>query len=256
MRTAKAIVLLSGGLDSATALAWARTVKKWDCRCLLFDYGQRHRRELRAARTIARRAGCPVHVVRFRLPWGGSSLIDKKVSVPSHPLSSIGRGPLPNTYVPARNTIFIAFALSWADVVGAEHLVIGANALDYSGYPDCRPRYLRAIQSAGRWGTRLGAESKKPLRVWAPLLRLSKAAIVRKALALRVPYALTWSCYRGGRRPCGTCDSCRLRAQGFRDAGVADLAFFDWLAKGRRIQQRKKQKIRQKIKQKIEQKIE
>ena len=223
-REGMAIVLLSGGLDSATALAWAQKVKKWECRCLLFDYGQRHRRELRAAKTIARRAGCPVHVVRFRLPWGGSSLIDQKVSVPSHALSSIGHGSLPNTYVPARNTIFIAFALSWADAIGAENLVIGANALDYSGYPDCRPGYLRAMQSAGRLGTRLGAEKNKPLRVWAPLLRLSKAAIIRKGIALHVPYALTWSCYRGGRRPCGTCDSCRLRVEGFRAVGVPDPA--------------------------------
>ncbi len=222
----KAVVLLSGGLDSATALAWAQKVKKWDCRCLLFDYGQRHRRELRAARALAKRAGCPVHVVRFRLPWGGSSLIDKNVSVPRHALSSIGRGALPNTYVPARNTIFIAFALSWADAVGATHVVIGANALDYSGYPDCRPHYLRAMQKAGRLGTRLGAEKNKPLRVWAPLLRLSKAAIIRKGRALHVPYELTWSCYQGGRRPCGTCDSCRLRAEGFRVAGVSDPALY------------------------------
>lgn len=223
-RAGKAVVLLSGGLDSATALAWAQKIKKWECRCLLFDYGQRHRRELRAARALAKRAGCPVEVVRFRLPWGGSSLIDKKISVPAHALSAIGHGPLPNTYVPARNTIFIAFALSWADAVGAENLVIGANALDYSGYPDCRPHYLRAMQSVGRLGTRLGAEQKKPLRVWAPLLRLSKAGIIRKGLALGVPYELTWSCYRGGRRPCGTCDSCRLREEGFRAAGAGDPA--------------------------------
>ena len=226
LMSGKAVVLLSGGLDSATALAWAQKVKKWDCRCLLFDYGQRHRRELRAARTLAKRAGCPVHVVRFRLPWGGSSLIDKNVSVPRHALSSIGRGALPNTYVPARNTIFIAFALSWADAIGATHVVIGANALDYSGYPDCRPPYLRAMQKAGRLGTRLGTEQKKPLRVWAPLLRLSKAAIIRKGRALHVPYELTWSCYQGGRRPCGTCDSCRLRAEGFRVAGVSDPALY------------------------------
>jgi 7-cyano-7-deazaguanine synthase len=224
LKSEKAIVLLSGGLDSATALAWAQRVKKWDCRCLLFDYGQRHRRELRAARALAKQAGCPVHVVRFRLPWGGSSLIDKKVSVPSHRLSSIGHGRLPNTYVPARNTLFISFALSWADTIDATNIVIGANALDYSGYPDCRPLYLRAVQAAGRLGTRLGAEKKQPLRLWAPLLRLSKVAIIRKGLALSVPYRLTWSCYEGGRRPCGTCDSCRLREEGFRLAGISDPA--------------------------------
>jgi 7-cyano-7-deazaguanine synthase len=226
MTSRKAVVLLSGGLDSATALAWARRVKKWDCRCLLFDYGQRHRREIRAARALARRAKCPVEVVRFRLPWGGSSLIDANVSVPTHALAAIGRGPLPNTYVPARNTLFIAFALSWADEIGAENIVIGANALDYSGYPDCRPAYLRAMQLAGRLGTRLGAEKKKRIRVWAPLLRLSKAAIIQKGVALDVPYEKTWSCYQGGRRPCGTCDSCRLRAEGFRAAGIPDPALY------------------------------
>lgn len=220
---AKAIVMLSGGLDSATALAWAKNVKKWECYCLLFDYGQRHRRELRAARALARRAGCPVHVVRFRLPWGGSSLIDARVPVPTHRSSSIGRG-LPNTYVPARNTVFLSFAFSWADAIGAPHVVIGANALDYSGYPDCRPAYLGAMQKAGRLGTRLNGRSGGPVRVWAPLLRLSKTQIVRMGLALGVPYALTWSCYRGGRRPCGTCDSCQLRIKGFRGAGAIDPA--------------------------------
>lgn len=219
----KAVVLLSGGLDSATALAWAQHVKKWDCRCLLFDYGQRHRRELRAARALARRAGCPVEVVRFRLPWGGSSLIDPRVPVPTHRSSSIGRG-LPNTYVPARNTIFIAFALSWADALGAPNVVIGANALDYSGYPDCRPVYLRAMEKAARLGTRLSAPSGRPVRLWAPLLRLSKTQIVQMGRSLRVPYELTWSCYRGGRRPCGTCDSCQLRVKGFRGAGEMDPA--------------------------------
>ncbi len=220
----KAVVLLSGGLDSATALAWAQRTKSWSCQALLFDYGQRHGRELRAARAIARRAGCPIRVVQFRLPWGGSSLLDPSIPIPSHALSRIGHGPIPNTYVPARNTIFIAFALSWADTLGAENIVIGANALDYSGYPDCRPPYLRAIQTVGRLGTRLGAEKKRPLRLWAPLLRLSKAAIIRKGIALRVPYELTWSCYQGGARPCGHCDSCRLRAEGFRIAGAPDPA--------------------------------
>ncbi|MBL8024337.1 MAG: 7-cyano-7-deazaguanine synthase QueC [Elusimicrobia bacterium] len=224
MTRAKAIVLLSGGLDSATALGWAQKVKKWDCRCLLFNYGQRHQRELRAARAIANQAGCPVREVRFRLPWGGSSLIDKKVSVPSHSLASIGHGRLPNTYVPARNTIFISFALSWADTIDAENIVIGANALDYSGYPDCRPLYLRAMQTAGRQGTRLGAEKKRPLRLWAPLLQLSKADIIRKGVKLHVATHLTWSCYQGRVRPCGLCDSCRLRAEGFRLAGIPDPA--------------------------------
>lgn len=216
-----AIVLLSGGLDSATVLYWAR--RKWKCRGLLFDYGQRHRRELRHARRLARRAGVPVQVVKMRLPWGGSSLLGGG-AIPRHRLSQVGKGPLPSTYVPARNTLFLAYALSWADVIGARHICIGANALDYSGYPDCRPDFIRAMETVGKKGTRLGAEKKRPPKIWAPLLRQSKAQIVRRGLALGVPYGLTWSCYEGGKSPCGKCDSCLLRAEGFRQAGAADPA--------------------------------
>lgn len=222
--SAQAIVLLSGGLDSATALWWARRVKKWRCRGLAFDYGQRHRRELRSARALAQRAGCPLETVKFKLPWGGSSLLDRRQDIPDHPPSAIGKGPLPSTYVPARNTVFLAFALSYADAVNADHIVIGANALDYSGYPDCRPAYLNAMARAGALGTRRGADRRRPIRIWAPLLRLSKTAIIRRGLALGVPYGLTWSCYRGGRSPCGRCDSCRLRAQGFARTGTKDPA--------------------------------
>ncbi|MBI4395507.1 MAG: 7-cyano-7-deazaguanine synthase QueC, partial [Elusimicrobia bacterium] len=199
----EAVVLLSGGLDSATALFWALKEKKWRCHCLLFDYGQRHARELDSARSLARQMRCPFQVIRFRLPWGGSSLLDRRVPVPSHALSAIGRGAIPSTYVPARNTIFLSFALSWADILSVEKIVLGANALDYSGYPDCRPRYFSAVQNAGRLGTRLGTEGKRPIRIWAPLLRLTKAQIIRRGLAWGVPYEKTWSCYLGGRRPCG-----------------------------------------------------
>jgi 7-cyano-7-deazaguanine synthase len=217
-----AIVLLSGGLDSATALFWARREKKWRCGCLLFDYGQRHRRELKAARALARAAGCPAREVEFRLPWGGSSLLAGGDALPTHAPSRIGRGPIPSTYVPARNTVFLSFALSWADAAGAPNVVIGANALDYSGYPDCRPAYYAAAQRVARLGTRLGTEKKKPLRIWTPLLRLGKADIVRRGLRWGVPYGKTWSCYRGGRRPCRRCDSCRLREQGFEANGMID----------------------------------
>jgi 7-cyano-7-deazaguanine synthase len=220
----RAVVLLSGGLDSATALSWALKTKGWRCACLSFDYGQRHRRELRAARAVARAARCPLRVVSFRLPWGGSSLLgDGKI--PAHAPSDIGRGPIPYTYVPARNTIFLSFALSWADAWGAENIVLGANALDYSGYPDCRPRYLSAFQRTARLGTRLGAEGRRPLRVWAPLLRLTKAGIIKMGARLGTPYEKTWSCYRGGRRPCGACDSCLLRRKGFQEAKAADPLF-------------------------------
>jgi 7-cyano-7-deazaguanine synthase len=221
---ADALVLLSGGLDSATALAWAQQVKGWRCRALLFDYGQRHRRELRAARTLARRAGVPVETVTFRLPWGGSSLLEPSAALPHPPEGRIGRGPLPSTYVPARNTIFLAFALSWADAANIPRIVIGANALDYSGYPDCRPAYLRSVERMAALGTRLGAEKKRPPKIWAPLLRMSKADIVRLGTRLKVPFGRTWSCYRGERIPCGRCDSCRLRARGFADAGRPDPA--------------------------------
>ena len=215
-----AIVLLSGGLDSATALWWAVKVKKWSCRALAFDYGQRHRRELKAAQALARRARVPFQIVRMSLPWGGSSLLDSHAALPSHKLSSIGHGPLPSTYVPARNTLFLSYALSWADVINARHIVIGANALDYSGYPDCRPDYFRAFQKVGQLGTRLGSEKNCAPRIWAPLLHLSKTQIIKKGLALGVPYESTWSCYRGGKTPCGKCDSCRLRDEGFRQVNA------------------------------------
>jgi 7-cyano-7-deazaguanine synthase len=219
-----AVVLLSGGLDSATALHWAIKEKGWRCRALAFDYGQRHRREILAARAVARAARVPLQVVRFALPWGGSSLLGKSGRLPKRPGAQVGRGPLPSTYVPARNTIFLAFALSWADAAEAENIVIGANALDYSGYPDCRPAYCAAVQQVARLGTRLGAEKRRPPKIRAPLLRMSKAQIIALGTRLGVPYGKTWSCYAGGRRPCGTCDSCVLRRKGFQEAGVADPA--------------------------------
>jgi 7-cyano-7-deazaguanine synthase len=224
MAREKAVVLLSGGLDSATALFWAAREKKWSCRALAFDYGQRHRRELRSAAAVARAAGVPIQTVRIHLPWGGSSLLGKKTPLPRHRPAQVGKGPLPNTYVPARNTIFLAYALSWADADEAVHVVIGANALDYSGYPDCRPAYCAAMGKVAALGTRLGSEKGRAPRIWAPLLRMDKTAIVRMGRRLGVPYELTWSCYAGGRRPCGTCDSCLLRAKGFARAGERDPA--------------------------------
>lgn len=218
----RAVVLLSGGLDSATALWWARFVKNWRCRALAFDYGQRHKKELNRARALARVAGIPLDVIKISLPWGGSSLLDKRAPLPHPAAHRIGRGPLPSTYVPARNTIFLSFALSCADAIGADRVVIGANALDYSGYPDCRPRYLTAMARVARLGTRRAEETGRPIRIEAPLLRLSKAGIVRLGKKWGVPWALTWSCYRGGPRPCGRCDSCRLRQKGFDAAGLVD----------------------------------
>ena len=215
-------MLLSGGLDSATVLAIALR-KGFRCSCLIVDYGQRHRREIRSARAIARAAGCPAVEVKLRFPWGGSALTDRRLRVPvARSLRRIGRG-IPATYVPARNTIFLSLALGFAEASGAAAIFIGANALDFSGYPDCRPRYYRLMQRAAKAGTKAGAEGKG-IRIVTPLIRLTKAQIIRRGMRLGVPYEKSWSCYLGGKRPCGRCDSCLLRAKGFREAGTADPA--------------------------------
>lgn len=217
----KAVVLLSGGLDSTTALFWARK-QGYAVEALSVHYGQRHERELRAARRVARRAKAPLYELRVALPWlaEASSLVDKKKRLPDVPLEKIGRGGgVPSTYVPGRNTIFLALAASLADARGAQAIVIGANALDYSGYPDCRPEYLRAFEQAARRGTRVGG-----LKILAPLLRLTKKQIVQLGEKVGAPLGETWSCYAGGTRPCGKCDSCKLRAKGFAEAGFADPA--------------------------------
>lgn len=219
----RAVILLSGGLDSSTALYWARA-RGFQAAALTVHYGQRHARELSAARALARRAGADWVPVRLELPWlKTSSLVDRRKRLPELPAERIGKGPIPTTYVPGRNTVFLALATSLADAVGAEAVVIGSNAQDFSGYPDCRPEFNRAFEKTARLGTRRGAEGKR-LSLLAPLQRLDKAGIVRLANRLKVPLELTWSCYQGGRRPCGRCDSCKLRARGFSAAGVADPA--------------------------------
>ena len=210
-----AIVLLSGGLDSATVLYYALK-RGYSCRCLLFDYGQRHKKELAAAEKIARGAGCPVQKVRITLPWGGSSLLDKNAVLPHHKKSS-RPAALPSTYVPGRNTIFLSFALSYAETTKADALFIGANAVDFSGYPDCRPGYY------GAWNALL-KQLGVSVRIKSPLVRMTKAQIVRLGVRLGVPYENTWSCYGGGGKPCGNCDSCTYRARGFSEAKIADPA--------------------------------
>ena len=220
----KAIVLLSGGLDSATCLYWAKS-KKYKTFALIFDYGQRHRRELESALKLCRVSKTPHEVVRFALPWGGSSFIGRggegaKLPNRRSPSAMAGNG-IPSTYVPARNTIFLSFALSYADVVNADAVVIGANAIDYSGYPDCRPDYLKAMGRVARLGTRRG-DSGKTIDILSPLVHRTKAQIIRMGAELNVPYRWTWSCYKGGRKPCGECDSCILRAKGFEDARRID----------------------------------
>lgn len=217
----KAVVLLSGGLDSATALYWSRS-KGYDPHCLIFDYGQKHRKEIHYAARIARKSGFPYEVVSFRLPWGGSALLDNKEKLPKdRKLKQMTGGGIPSTYVPARNTIFLSFALSNADSVMADAVVIGANAIDYSGYPDCRPDYMRSMQRVAELGTKSGSEGRK-ISILTPLIRMTKSEIIKLGSRLGVPYGLTWSCYQGGKIPCGRCDSCILRAKGFKEAGIPD----------------------------------
>jgi len=215
----RAVVLLSGGLDSATTLAMARR-DGFSCHALTFDYGQRHRIELEAARRVAKQLGVADHrVVPLDLSWiGGSALTDRSIAVPTTPSEGI-----PVTYVPARNTVFLAIALGWAEVLGACEIYIGVNALDYSGYPDCRPEYIEAFQRLANVATRAGVEGQR-ISLHAPLIHLGKSQIIQAGTELGVDYALTVSCYDPGPagEACGRCDSCRLRREGFAKAGVAD----------------------------------
>lgn len=218
----KAVVLLSGGLDSATTLYLARK-QGYECYCLIFDYGQRHKKEIESAKKIARASGCRYQILKISLPWKGSSLLDKNIVVPrcNNAITQKRNNEIPSTYVPARNIIFLSFALSFAESVGAGAIFIGAHTQDYSGYPDCRPQFYRAFKSVILTGTKSGAE-KRGIKIEAPLIYKTKAGIVRMAKELGVPFTLTWSCYRGGKVPCGECDSCHYRAKGFREAGVMD----------------------------------
>ncbi len=215
----KAVVLLSGGLDSATTLALARS-QGFSCYCLSLDYGQRHRSELQAAGRVATALGAAdQRTVKLDLTvFGGSALTDAGIAVPSAPSDGI-----PITYVPARNTIMLSLALAWAEVLDSRDIFIGANAVDYSGYPDCRPEYIQAFQNMANLATRAALEGK-PTAIHAPLIHLSKAEIIRQGMALGVDYGLTVSCYQADAqgRACGRCDSCRLRQAGFAQAGVPD----------------------------------
>ena len=219
-----AVVLLSGGLDSATAAGWARA-QGFRLSALSVDYGQRHRVELDAARDVAGELGIERHIV---LPidlaaFGGSALVDAAQPVPKgRDETAIGAG-IPTTYVPARNTVFLALALGMAEATGAEAIVLGVNAVDYSGYPDCRPEFIEAFARLATLATKAGVEGR-PIAIHTPLITMTKAEIIRAGLAYGVDYGLTTSCYDPlpGGRPCGDCDSCRIRAAGFAAAGVAD----------------------------------
>ncbi len=217
--TRRAVILSSGGLDSTTVIAIAQS-QGYECFTLSFDYGQRHRSELHAADRVSAAMGVREHktVVLDLATIGGSALTDLNIDVPEEETSGI-----PITYVPARNTIFLSIALGWAEVLGAEAIFIGINAVDYSGYPDCRPEYLDAFAKMATLATRAGVEGS-PLKLEAPLLNLSKAEIIQQGHALGVDYSLTISCYQASESgvACGKCDSCRLRKAGFRDAKVPD----------------------------------
>lgn len=217
-----AVVLLSGGLDSATAAAIARS-QGFDLYALTVDYGQRHCFELEAARRVANAMAVRRHVVvgADLRQFGGSALTDQ-IAVPKDRSPDEMRREIPVTYVPARNTVFLALALAYAEVVGADDVFIGVNAVDYSGYPDCRPEFFAAMQRALFEGSKLGRQYGVAIAIETPVLHLSKARIVRLGLDLGAPLEHTWSCYEGGPVPCGACDSCLLRARGFAEAGAED----------------------------------
>lgn len=216
----KAIVLLSGGLDSTTTLFYAQR-RGYKVYALIFDYGQRHSKEVRCAIRVAKAADCEYSTVKIAFPWRGSVLLDKKVSLPrDRSLREIGHG-IPLTYVPARNIIFLSFAASYAEAAGAEVIFIGANARDYSGYPDCRPEFFQSFREALRRGLKTGVQGKI-IRIETPLIHKTKSQIISLGLRLKVPYHLTWSCYEGRKIPCGRCDSCLLREKGFRELHVKD----------------------------------
>ena len=231
----KAVVLVSGGLDSATAAAIAKAEGFQPC-AISFRYGQRHAYELECAKRVAASLGIEHHVVvEFDLRTFGGSALTADIAVPKgRDAKAIGAG-IPVTYVPARNTIFLSFALAFAETLEASDIFVGMNALDYSGYPDCRPEYLDAFTRMANLATKAGVEGRQQVKIHAPLLALTKAQIIERGLELGVDYALTWSCYdpTPDQRPCGACDSCLLRAKGFAEAGAPDPALETGLSRPR-----------------------
>ncbi len=213
----KAVVLLSGGLDSATVFSYALS-KGYEVFCLSFDYGQRHKKELQCAKRLAKLNNSNWQLVKMSFPWKGSALLDKKTQ-----LSQSGKitKSIPNTYVPSRNIIFLSYAASYAEVIGADTIFIGANQIDYSGYPDCRSSFLSAFESAVNKGTKRGVSGKK-IKITSPLILKNKKDIIKMGSKLGVLFQYTWSCYEGGSSPCGKCDSCVIRKKGFDAAGIKD----------------------------------
>jgi len=216
----KAVVLLSGGLDSAVALYLAKS-EGYAVHAISFDYGQRHNRELDAAKAIADKAGVEDHqVVTLKLDnWGGSSLTDKNMDIEN---GDVTREDIPVTYVPARNMVFLSVAASLAEAIQAQNIFIGVSEVDYSGYVDCRQEFIDSMEKAINMGTVMGAENNQPIKIHAPFINKTKAEEIRLGNELGVDFGLTWSCYRGDEKPCGTCDSCLLRSKAFAEAGVID----------------------------------
>lgn len=209
-----AIVLFSSGLDSTTVLYYAMS-KGYDCHCLIFDYGQKHNKEVNNAKKFAKSLKLNYHVVKTSIPWDTSSLINKNKKIPEH--KQIKEGFVPSTYVPGRNTIFLSYAISYAETIKAQKIFLGINAVDFSSYPDCTPQYLKSMQQVMK-------ALNNGIEICAPIEKYSKAQIIKLGTKLKVPYEKTWSCYNGKTKPCGKCDSCKLRAKGFKEASIDDPA--------------------------------
>ena len=210
----KAIVLFSSGLDSTTVLYYAMS-KGYECHCLIFDYGQKHSKEVNNAKKFAESLHLDYHIVKTSIPWDTSSLINKDKKIPEH--KQIKEGFVPSTYVPGRNTIFLSYAISYAETIKAKKIFLGINAVDFSSYPDCTPQYLKSMQQVMK-------AFNNGIEICAPIEKYSKSQIIKLGTKLKVPYEKTWSCYNGKNKPCGKCDSCKLRAKGFKEAGIDDPA--------------------------------
>ncbi len=222
----KAVVLLSGGMDSTTVLYMAKS-QDYEVYAISFDYGQRHYKELDCAKAVAERAGVKEHIIinTNMNAWGGSALTDANISVPDSNLDSNmnnNKNKIPVTYVPARNMIFLSFAASYAEVIGAQDIFLGVSEVDYSGYVDCRQEFIAAMENAINLGTVCAVEEGRKIKIHAPLVHMSKADEIKLGIELGVDYGLTWTCYRGEKLACGTCDSCSLRLKAFEEAGYAD----------------------------------
>ncbi|NQT95053.1 MAG: 7-cyano-7-deazaguanine synthase QueC [Candidatus Omnitrophica bacterium] len=216
----RAVVLLSGGIDSATTLYYALN-KGYQVFCLTFDYGQRHKKEIYSAKALTRSAKCRWRLLKVELPWKGSALLDKRIKLPK---GKKRRSNIPSTYVPGRNIIFLSYAVSYAETIGADAIFIGANQVDYSGYPDCRLSFIEAFTDAINRGTK-AAQKGKRLKIEAPLINKTKKDIIKAALRLKVPLKYTWSCYKGLRKPCARCDACLIREEAFKRIGIQDPAY-------------------------------